>query len=149
MSDYKHKNNDPRDFSARDLRGRDAAEQDLRARFAALRAEEEAQAPPFALPSPDFAAQRSRWFAGRLVAAAVCLLAMAAAVFWLQPGPHKPKRRGDPVASLAQWKSPTDFLLQTPGRELLETVPTIGAWRDYAKAPRKPRRGQPRKKVLP
>jgi hypothetical protein len=144
-----HKNNDDRDFSYHDFRDHGLDEEDLRAHFAELRREEEAQAPQFALPSPDFAAQRSPWFAGRLVAAAVCLLVMAAAVFWLQPS-HKPERIGDSVASVAQWKSPTDFLLQTPGRELLQTVPTIGAWHDYTQVPTpKQKRGQPRKQVLP
>src|SRR6476659_5864137 len=38
------------------------------------------------------------------------------------------------VASLAEWKAPTDFLLETPGRELLRTVPEIGEWRGYTVA---------------
>ena len=31
-----------------------------------------------------------------------------------------------PMTSIEQWTAPTDFLLETPGRELVETVPRIG-----------------------
>jgi len=35
---------------------------------------------------------------------------------------------GGPEISITEWKSSTDFLLRTPGLELLETVPRIGEW---------------------
>jgi hypothetical protein len=33
------------------------------------------------------------------------------------------------TASITTWKPATDFLLETPGREVLYDVPAIGAWR--------------------
>jgi hypothetical protein len=30
------------------------------------------------------------------------------------------------MASISQWKSPTAFLIETPGQKLLKTVPRIG-----------------------
>jgi hypothetical protein len=37
-----------------------------------------------------------------------------------RPGPPPP------MAAVAQWIAPTDFLLDTPGREIVHTVPRIG-----------------------
>lgn len=130
---------------------RDFRHDDLRERFAALRREEEAQTPEFALPSPGWAGRSRRWYAGKLFAGAVCVATMVAAVFLLWLMPPKPEREpGKPFASLTEWKSPTDFLLETPGRELLRTVPAIGVWHDYNKASR-PSQEHPqvRKQILP
>jgi hypothetical protein len=130
---------------------RDFQDDDLRARFGELRREEEAQAPEFAFPSVGWAGQGRRWSAGKLIAGAVCLVTMVAAVFLLRLVPPKPEQKpGKPVASLTEWRSPTDFLLDTPGRELLRTVPTIGVWRDYNQASR-PGQKHPQvgKQVLP
>jgi hypothetical protein len=130
---------------------RDFRDDDLRRRFAELRREEEAQAPEFAFPSPGWAGQGRSWSAGRLFAGAVCLVTMVAVVFlfWLIP-PKAERESGKHVASLTEWRSSTDFLLETPGRELLRTVPTIGVWHDYNKASR-PRQEhlQVRKQILP
>jgi len=64
---------------------------------------------------------------------------------------HRPQPEpGKPVASLMEWKPPTDFLLETPGRELLRTVPAIGAVQNGLIAPPQHRRNpQVRKPVLP
>jgi len=105
-------------------------DRDLRARFAALREEEAAHAPEFALPTP----QRRRRFAGSLTPVAECALAIVAAIFVLRFVALEPRRPSPPVASLTEWRAPTDFLLDTPGRELLRTVPAIGEWSDYTKA---------------
>ena len=51
------------------------------------------------------------------------------------PSPPKPPRRARPhrqlpergAALISQWRSPTDFLLRTPGDELLRSVPRVGA----------------------
>lgn len=129
---------------------RDLRDSDLRNRFAALRREEESQAPEFSLPSRGRAGHGHRRSAGKLIAFAGCLLTIVAAVFLLRLAPLKPKREpGRPVPSLTQWRAPTDFLLETPGRELLRTVPTIGVWHGYTEAPR-PRQKHPqlRKQVL-
>ena len=131
----------------------DFRDADLRDRFGALRMEEEARAPKFAAlsaPQPRHRSQRST-FVGRLIATAACLAMVAAAVFWL-PLIHKNYHHssGQPVASLTQWKAPTDFLLETPGRELLRTVPAIGTSQDYDNTSRSKREhAQNRKPVLP
>ncbi len=44
-------------------------------------------------------------------------------------------RRRQTVASITEWKAPTDFLLETPGSELLRTVPEIGQWHFYSAMP--------------
>lgn len=43
---------------------------------------------------------------------------------WRRPGPSQPSQI-DIVIS--RWRSPTDFLLRTPGEQWLKTVPQIGA----------------------
>lgn len=130
---------------------RDFRDDDLRGRFAALRREEEAQAPEFAV-LPGGGPEHGRWRSvGKLVAVAVCLVTITAAALWLRLASQKLEREpGKPVASLTEWRSPTDFLLETPGRELLRTVPAIGVWHDYAKAPGgRQEHPQVRKQVLP
>lgn len=129
---------------------RDLRDDDLRTRFAALRREEEARAPEFALPSPGLAAHGRQWSSGKRIAIALCLVTIAATVFLRWVVPPASKRNGNPVASLTEWRAPTDFLLETPGRELLQTVPKIGVWRDYAK-PSGPRQKHPpvRKQIFP
>jgi len=132
---------------------RDFRDDDLRDRFAALRREEEAQAPQYAVLWPG-GAGHGRWPSqakAKLIAVAVCLVTMVAAVFLLRPVPQKLEREASrPVASLTEWRSPTDFLLETPGRELLRTVPAIGVWHNYTQALRpRQKRPQVRKKVLP
>jgi len=124
---------------------------DLRARFAALRREEEALAPEFALPVPR-AAQDHRRSIGKRIAFAASLVTVTAVVvlvlrFAAQKAHPEP---GKPVASLTEWKAPTDFLLETPGRELLRTVPAIGVRHDYTQATRPNQKHPPvRKQVLP
>jgi len=138
--------NEDLDFCDNDFR-----DDDLRARFAELRREEEAQTPEFAFPSPSRAWQGRRWSAGKLIAGAVCLATIVAAVFLLRLVPTNPEQKpGKQVASVAEWRSPTDFLLETPGRELLRTVPAIGVWHEYPKTS-KPRQKHPqvRKQALP
>jgi len=134
---------------------RDFSDDDLRARFAALRKEEEAQAPEFGV-APRRAYYGRRRSLGQLIAATVCGLTVVAAVFWLRSAFQKPQPEpGRFVASVLEWKAPTDFLLETPGRELLRTVPAIGVWQDYTQGARPgPKRRQPihpqvRKQTLP
>jgi hypothetical protein len=43
------------------------------------------------------------------------------------PGTRRHRRSPAPADSLiSQWRSPTDFLLRTPGDQLLKTVPRVG-----------------------
>jgi len=124
-------------------------DRDLRDRFAALRQEEEAHAPMFALPATSVIGQRRRWAPG-LIPFAECALAIAAAIFVLRFVALEPRRPSPPVASLTEWRAPTDFLLETPGRELLRTVPAIGEWSDSTQIPStRPKHPQVRKEAQP
>ena len=86
-------------------------------RFAELREEERAVVPPFTVPRPQhFVALR--W------AVAALLLVIVVALF---PRHHITFTPDDRAAarSITEWHPPTDFLLRTPGREVLSTVPSI------------------------
>jgi hypothetical protein len=130
------------------MKGNDPGDEDLRARFAALRREEEALAPEFALSLPG-AAQRRRRSVGRRIAFAASLVAVMAVVLVLRFAQKVHPERGQAVASLTEWKAPTDFLLETPGRELLRTVPAIGVWHDYTQPTKLNQKHPPVRKVLP
>jgi hypothetical protein len=96
---------------------------DLRARFVRLRDEERSAAPDFllrSLPRPRRAIP-GRW---RLVGAlaAGLLLALAGGVWRHRFAPAD----GEPEPALADWRSPTDFLLDTSNRELFAGQPKLG-----------------------
>ena len=101
-------------------------DRDLRDRFEQLRHEDRSHVPTFRVPvAPD--ASRSRWPVRIAVAAAIALVALVLA------------RPDHPSATSAQfdlgvtaWRSPTDFLLITPGREMLRTVPAVGSPNDWS-----------------
>jgi hypothetical protein len=117
-------------YSGSELRGGDS-DNTLRRRFVALRREEDQQAPEFATLWKARAGKRrrqTRWFA-----ATACALIALLAFLWIR----SVQRRHDDktVASITEWKAPTDFLLETPGRELLRTVPEIGEWQVYTAMP--------------
>jgi hypothetical protein len=59
-----------------------------------------------------------------LAIAAAVVVAVSVGLFMFYPW------RPAANASITEWRSPTDFLLQTPGHELLEGVPRIGQWPD-------------------
>jgi hypothetical protein len=110
----------------------DKTDNTLRRRFAALRREEDQQTPEFALLWQAGAGARrpqARWFA-----AAACALIALLAFLWIRSAQRRPDDKI--VASITEWKAPTDFLLETPGRELLRTVPEIGEWQVYTALPR-------------
>jgi len=86
-------------------------DRDLAAAFSALRREEEQQCPPFA----RLRSQRKVVHRRSLVAiAAATGIALAFLAAWI--GLRAPR---EPVPSIAEWRSPTGFLLETPGREIL------------------------------
>jgi hypothetical protein len=100
---------------------------DLEAAFAALRRQEETAGRSFAALWAAAGERRQ----GRTVkpwrplllagaAAAAGLLAVALAL-WRLPPPS-----AGTVPTISQWRPATDFLLQTPGRELLGEAPTLG-----------------------
>jgi hypothetical protein len=81
----------------------------LRDAFAELRRAETARVPAFRIrdrrPKPYL----------RLAFAALLLIVLAVVMI-----PRRP-----PQPSISAWRAPTDFLLQTPGRELLSSVPDL------------------------
>ena len=131
-----HSNSGPSDNSSPD--------ELLRRRFAGLRREEQQWMPEFATTwAQKTSVPRSwkRWFA-----VATCALIALATLLWMR---STKRPENNTVASITEWKAPTDFLLETPGRELLRTVPEIGAWRGYIPVPLPVTRSSPaRKQVL-
>ncbi len=111
----------------------DDQDPELRGRFARLRREDEAGAPKFAASLRE--AERAR--GGRPLekklawgvaagAAVVMVVALGVAQRWLQwrDSPAGPAHALE--ASILDWTAPTDFLLETPGAELLRTTPALG-----------------------
>lgn len=94
---------------------------DLREAFAALRREEQTRAPDF---RRLVAEARSRGSRARTAAVALAMaLAVLLVLVFLPP---RVPRRPAAVPSITEWESPTDFLLATPGREVLTTLPRLG-----------------------
>jgi hypothetical protein len=106
-------------------------DRDLRENFDALRREEEGASPAFD-PIWDRAARRhasrrsSRASRQTLWAAAGAAFFVGATILYRAPSPAPESVSEDVARAFAEWKAPTDFLLRTPGRELLETVPRVG-----------------------
>jgi hypothetical protein len=98
-------------------------DRDLHERFAELRRQDAAQAPEFAALLQRRARRPRPPAFFRLVIAVACVLVIAVALVRFHSRPP-----AKPVPSLSEWRSPTDFLLQTPGRELLISVPRLGEW---------------------
>jgi hypothetical protein len=100
-------------------------DRDLSRAFAALRREDAERAPPFdaVLTMAELRRGRRR-LRPRLAAIAAGLMAVIGLVVLSSrpPAPALPR-----AASVEQWTAPTDFLLRTPGCEILETAPRIGA----------------------
>jgi hypothetical protein len=87
---------------------------DLRDAFVRLREADSRAIPPF----------RVRTSAGRpmRLAVAAAMLLLVVSVVWLtRPQHHEPLT----TSSLSTWQAPTDFLLDTPGRELLNSTPQL------------------------
>jgi hypothetical protein len=112
-------------------------DRDLHEYFRAVRREEEAGVPPIQMLGRTAREQGGRRLYGKLAAGATCLAASIAAAVWLLPGVRVSQEgpRQQAAASITSWKPATDFLLDTPGRELLEGVPEIGEWRGAVNAP--------------
>lgn len=106
---------------------------DLRQEFVRLRREETATVPAFA---PTLEAAR-RKAAGRPSSArwgfalAMPLAAAAGLALWLVAGQETPSPSATPTevalgAPLENWATPTDYLLDGPGIELLDSLPELG-----------------------
>lgn len=98
---------------------------DLRERFAEFRRQDQARAADF----NTFL--RRRGTAGLLrrfpawIAVAACLTIAIGVVL----GTRRTSRpHPAPEMSITEWRSSTDFLLRTPGQEVLQTVPKFGGW---------------------
>ena len=122
-------------------------DRELAVAFAELRREEEGRMPPFAEVVRHGRTRPSR--AGLLPARPLWLaaaVALAVLGVWLGVWLKVPAREPRPAAALpplAEWRSPTEFLLATPGRDLLAPA----AWgrsvldlRDLSLAPQPERR---------
>lgn len=107
------------------------ADRDLSERFATLRREEERGSPAFAAVWAAAEARRrprqGRRVGWRLAAALGSAAFVALAVFGR--GPHAPAPAAGPARippSITEWRAPTDFLLETPAREVLRSMPRFG-----------------------
>ena len=89
-------------------------DQELRERFAELRAFEHASAPAFELPEHRMPRQ---W---RVAGASTALVAAAAVVILLLV-----RDAQEAEMSITDWVAPTDVLLQMPGTEWLGEMPTL------------------------
>jgi hypothetical protein len=102
-------------------------DRELRDLFARLKQEDRARTPSFRTP---IAREAPRWGRGArvVVAAAVILITLVLA----RPD-RTPRNMARQVVDLgtAAWRSPTDFLLITPGRDLLRSVPAVGSPDDW------------------
>jgi hypothetical protein len=87
----------------------------LRSAFAELRRAEGVRVPRFERPD-------SR---GRLSSTALAFAVVALIVTAIIMIPRRP-----PAPAITTWKAPTDFLLQTPGRELLQSTPDLKGSRE-------------------
>ncbi|HEV8658877.1 MAG TPA: hypothetical protein VGS96_09610 [Thermoanaerobaculia bacterium] len=89
---------------------------DLRTAFAQLRESESKDVPPFlsGVPVPSPARHNLR------LAFVAALLVLLVAV-----GYFGRKREVMTTTSISTWRAPTDFLLRTPGRELIDSVPQL------------------------
>ncbi|MEA2568309.1 MAG: hypothetical protein QOI24_310 [Acidobacteriota bacterium] len=97
-------------------------ESTLRERFARLRADERGAVPRFELRPRARKLRPLR----TLIATTAALLLVAIVAFTLRPGRVSFSASDRAAArSVAEWHPPTDFLLRTPGSELLTTTPRI------------------------
>jgi len=94
----------------------------LHERFAELRAEERRAVPRFdAMPR-----ERRRRVAWRMIAATATLLLIVIVSIAIRPHPTKFSDSDRAAArSVAEWQPPTDFLLRTPGSDVLASTPRI------------------------
>ena len=102
-------------------------DRELRELFSRLKREDRARVPSYRTPVARVA---PRWRpAARLaVAAAIVLIALVIG----RPDRTPPTMARQLVdLGAASWKSPTDFLLITPGSELLRSMPAVGSPDDW------------------
>jgi hypothetical protein len=96
----------------------------LRRHFESLRRAEEARVPGFehVMARADRRSSRASW---RLAIATSMVLAVVTVATIRVSRPHGSATIQATAPMLADWHSPTDFLLNTPVRELLQTIPDM------------------------
>jgi hypothetical protein len=92
----------------------------LRARFANLREEDRSAAPPFGRTEAAAARLSRRSSFLRIALAGMPVLAIAV-IFTVRT-----HRSTEAMRELTAWSSPTAFLLETPGKQLLNQTPRLG-----------------------
>jgi hypothetical protein len=107
------------------------SDDELRARFAELRRLEAETAPAFGALWRR-AASAPRRLLPAPVAAVLTVLALAALAVIVRPwdrmrGAAPAARETRTAPLITAWRSPTDFLLHTPGEEVLTTTPSFGS----------------------
>jgi hypothetical protein len=112
-------------------------DRELRKLFARLKDEDRGRTPSFRAPAMT-GAPRRRPMARVVLAAAIVGIAVVLA----RPD-QTPRITVRPAVDLGTtaWRSPTDFLLNTPGSELLRSVPSVGSPDDWP--PMNPRGSAP------
>jgi hypothetical protein len=94
----------------------------LRTQFANLREEDGSVVPPFERIANAKPASPRRRYSVQIAVAAIPVLAVVV-MFSLRS-----HRSTDPVSrDITAWSSPTAFLLETPGKQILTQTPKLGA----------------------
>lgn len=101
----------------------DESDSDLRLRFRVLRSDVERTAPPYRRPADRPARVRLAPF----WIAAAALAALVIGTVWIATRDGAPSPQSLVSLDATWWAGPTDFLLATPGIELLRSLPTLGA----------------------
>jgi hypothetical protein len=101
-------------------------DQDLRSRFAALRQLDGATVPDVdAIVARRPTRRPRRVLLPATIAAAAAIVLIVAGVRFTASEPSVSISVSPAEPSILAWRSPTASLLQTPGRELLQTTPTV------------------------
>ena len=101
------------------------ADHDLRARFDALRRVDTAAVPDLDRLIAKSRTRRPHWVMLPATVAAAAVVMLVAGLRFAASRPSDSVSVSPSEPSLLAWRSPTASLLQTPGRELLQTVPTL------------------------
>lgn len=102
-------------------------DRELRKLFAQLKGEDRGHTPSFRAPVMRVA---SRWRLPARVALAAAIVVIAVVLARPDQPPRTTMRPAVHLGTTA-WRSPTDFLLNTPGSELLRSVPSVGSPDDW------------------
>jgi len=100
-------------------------EKEIRQRFAQMREAEREEVPSFAQTYGHARAKRSSSAGIRVRPLVISAAAIVIATLWLVKARSLLPTTSTPA--IATWSAPSDILLQTPGRELLSTMPALGA----------------------